>query len=277
MDTVDLLKQLEINYKLMGSDLEFSSHALDSLLKAAARADSSLPDLHALPSRIGALRKAIGALAIDAAQVVREGKDAEPGLTSAMLENYTVMVGLYSRLGVAPDPDWVAVADEVKHLVPGESLRSGGSVPGRSVRSGVEEGVEGLAEEASHHCDTASPSKPGRKAGRMEDKRCTPSPTEISEQDFLAVPSTTRGRARLQDVRKGVYAKVLEDFEEKSSRDRIGNARHGFKPKAISKKELGAAGLKVFGLTGDCTLNTLRAMGLITVTKTGVTLSSSSA
>ena len=38
------------------------------------RADSSLPDLHALPSRIGALRKAIGALAIDAAQVVREDK-----------------------------------------------------------------------------------------------------------------------------------------------------------------------------------------------------------
>ena len=37
MDTVDLLKQLEINYKLMGNDLEFSSHALDSLLKAAAR------------------------------------------------------------------------------------------------------------------------------------------------------------------------------------------------------------------------------------------------
>lgn len=37
METLDLLKQLEINYKLISNDLEYSSHALDSFLKAAAR------------------------------------------------------------------------------------------------------------------------------------------------------------------------------------------------------------------------------------------------
>lgn len=37
MKTLDLLKQLEINYKLISNDLEYSSHALDSFLKAAAR------------------------------------------------------------------------------------------------------------------------------------------------------------------------------------------------------------------------------------------------
>lgn len=37
METVDLLKQLEINYKLISNDLEFASHQLDSLMAAAAR------------------------------------------------------------------------------------------------------------------------------------------------------------------------------------------------------------------------------------------------
>lgn len=37
METVDLLKQLEINYKLISNDLEFASHQLDSRMAAAAR------------------------------------------------------------------------------------------------------------------------------------------------------------------------------------------------------------------------------------------------
>lgn len=37
METVDLLKQLEINYKLIFNDLEFASHEVDSRMAAAAR------------------------------------------------------------------------------------------------------------------------------------------------------------------------------------------------------------------------------------------------
>lgn len=37
MDTVDLLKQLEINYKLISNDLEFASHKLETHLAAASR------------------------------------------------------------------------------------------------------------------------------------------------------------------------------------------------------------------------------------------------
>lgn len=37
METVDLLKQLEINYKLISNDLEFASHKLEMYLEASAR------------------------------------------------------------------------------------------------------------------------------------------------------------------------------------------------------------------------------------------------
>lgn len=37
MDTLDLLKQLEINFKLISNDLEFASHKLDARLSSAAR------------------------------------------------------------------------------------------------------------------------------------------------------------------------------------------------------------------------------------------------
>lgn len=37
METVDLLKQLEVNYKLISNDLEFASHKLDSRMASAAR------------------------------------------------------------------------------------------------------------------------------------------------------------------------------------------------------------------------------------------------
>lgn len=34
METADLLKQLEINYKLISNDLEYASHGLDSYMTA---------------------------------------------------------------------------------------------------------------------------------------------------------------------------------------------------------------------------------------------------
>lgn len=40
METVDLLKQLEVNYKLISNDLEFASHQLDSRMAAAARLEA---------------------------------------------------------------------------------------------------------------------------------------------------------------------------------------------------------------------------------------------
>eukprot|EP00904_Undaria_pinnatifida_P003488 jgi/Undpi1/1313/HiC_scaffold_11.g04705.m1 len=221
METVDLLKQLEVNYKLISNDLEFASHQLDSRMAAAARSDSSMPDLHSLQSRIRALQTSAPILARDAADVMRTRQETEPDLNAALLENYNVMLGLYARLGVAPDPDWVAVANSVQGLVPVQSCKRGNG------------------------------------ASRVEEKKLKTAPTVIFEEDFLGVSATTRGRARLQDVRK-MYDTIRADYEAK-----IARGRPGCKIEPITKRELDAAGLKVFGLTGDSILNTLRTMGLV--------------
>ncbi|CAM9466687.1 unnamed protein product [Pylaiella littoralis] len=269
METPNVLKQLEINFGLVLNDLEFASHELDARMKDAARANVSIPDLHALQHRIRAIKTEMPRLAKNATEVEAERRETESVLNTALIENYNVMVGLYARLGVAPDPEWVATAASVESFLPAVSRDSSAS---ENLSSEYEEGggvsgpaggpeAEGSTELYSKRDDVS--------ASRVEekiDKRSSPS--IIFEEEFLAVQSRIRGRSKLQDVRK-VYAKVRQDHEEKTSR-----GRPGCKPKPITKRELDAAGLKVFGLTGDCILNTLRAMGLVTVSKGSVALAS---
>ncbi|CAM9311769.1 unnamed protein product [Ectocarpus sp. 12 AP-2014] len=268
LESTDILKQLEINFDLALNDLEFASHQLDSRMKDATRADVSIPDLHTLHHRIRAIKTELPGLAKDATEVEAERRETEIALNTTLIENYNVMVGLYARLGVAPDPEWVATAAGVESFLP--APRDSGAVPesfvsGGDKREGVGSAVEEDATQASTvlHSGNAEMS-----ASRVEERVVEQSPSVIFEEDFLAIHANTRGRSKLQDVRK-VYAKVREDFEAKKSR-----GRPGCKPAPITKRELDAAGLKVFGLTGDCVLNTLRAMGLITVHKGSVAMAS---
>eukprot|EP00752_Nemacystus_decipiens_P010702 g9531.t1 len=271
MQTSDILKQLEINYGVLLNDLEFASHELDARMKDAARVNVSVPDLRALEHRIRAIKTEMPGLAKDAAEVEGEKKETEAALNTALIDNYNVMVGLYARLGVAPDPDWVATAKSVESLVPASPEASGtseGSLSGdkgeqeRVVDSVGGKAVQRPTELHSGEADTDT------SASRVEEKVHKKFSSTIFEEDFMAIHPNTRGRSKLQDVRK-VYAKVRQDFEEKLSR-----GRPGCKPKPITKRELDAAGLKVFGLTGDCVLNTLRAMGLVTVSKGSVAMAS---
>lgn len=266
---MDLLKQLEINYKLISNDLEFASHKLEDYLGAASRADSSIPDLHALQCRLQSLQSIIPGLVKDSSEVVRQRREEESVLNASSLESHRIMVGLYARLGVIPDPDWVTVAQEVESLAPvprpsaaTETELQGFGEAGQE-RSIEQEGLTGRSADPAH----AGKSGASRKE---DDRRKHASPGVILEEDFMAVAANTRGRCKLQDVRK-VYAKVLEDYQEKASNM---NSRSSNKPRPISKKMLDGAGLKVFGLTGDNILNTLRALGLVTVTRNGITLTS---
>ncbi|CAM9137155.1 unnamed protein product, partial [Hapterophycus canaliculatus] len=254
-DSSDILKQLEINFDLALNDLEFASHELDCRMKDAARADVSIPDLHTLHHRIRAIKAEMPALVKDATDVESDRRETETMLNRSLVENYNVMVGLYARLGVSPDPDWVATAGDVERLTP--APRDRGALLPESFASECED-ERGMDLVAGNEIDGKS-TEMSLSASRVEEKVAKQAPAVIFEEEFLAIHPNTRGRAKLQDVRK-VYAKVREDFEEKMSRGRPGR-----KPAPILKKELDAMGLKVFGLTGDCILNTLRAMGLVTV------------
>eukprot|EP00903_Cladosiphon_okamuranus_P010689 g10102.t1 len=266
----DLLKQLEINYGVLLNDLDFASHELDARMKDAARANVSIPDLHALEHRIRAIKTEMPGLAKDAAEVEGERKETEAALNTALIENYNVMVGLYARLGVAPDPDWVATAESVESLVPAAAPQD--SATPESLLAGDEGEGDGAFDSVTSK-DTQGPTElpsggtgTDLSASLVEEKVHKKSSSFIFEEDFMAIHPNTRGRSKLQDVRK-VYAKVREDFEEK-----LGRGRPGCRPAPITKRELDAAGLKVFGLTGDCVLNTLRAMGLVTVSKGSVAM-----
>ncbi|CAM9319616.1 unnamed protein product [Scytosiphon promiscuus] len=272
-DSADILKQLEINFSLALNDLDFASHELDCRMKDGAKADVSIPDLHTLHHRIRAIKAEMPKVVKDATGLENDRKEIEAALNASLIENYKVMVGLYARLGVSPDPDWVATAGDVAKLMPAPltAPRDCGAEPSESFVSDCE--GERLTEStAGDEIGGLPPSRAAEismSASRVEEKVVKQSPAVIFEEDFLAVHTNTRGRAKLQDVRKVVYAKVREDYEEKMS---LG--RPGCKPAPINKKELDAMGLKVFGLTGDCILNTLRAMGLITVSKGSVSIAS---
>lgn len=47
-------------------------------------------------------------------------QEEEAALKASLLDSHKIMVGLYARLGVIPDPDWVALAQQVKDLTPGK-------------------------------------------------------------------------------------------------------------------------------------------------------------
>ena len=80
----------------------------------------------------------------------------------------------------------------------------------------------------------------------------------FTEETFLSVPSSTRGRSKYTDV-----VKIYENMVDECVALRKGSA---------TLKELDRAGIKVAGKTGDSVLAVLRVMNLITVSRQEVTL-----
>ncbi|CAM9923111.1 unnamed protein product, partial [Ectocarpus fasciculatus] len=172
-------------------------------MKDATRANVSIPDLHTLHHRIRAIKTELPRLAKDATEIEGERKETEIALNTALIENYNVMVGLYARLGVAPDPEWVATAAGVESFLP--APRDSGALSESFVSDGDEgEGIRSAVEEDAAQASTVPlhSGNPDLSASRVEERVVEQSPSVIFEEDFLAIHANTRGRSKLQDVRK---------------------------------------------------------------------------
>jgi len=85
----------------------------------------------------------------------------------------------------------------------------------------------------------------------------------LSAEAFEALPETTRGRAKFEAV-AAAYAVIERLFVEKNFR-----LVKGAPPEGVSLKDLHAGGATVHGRSGECALQSLRSLGLVTLSKTG--------
>jgi hypothetical protein len=77
----------------------------------------------------------------------------------------------------------------------------------------------------------------------------------VSTQEFAAIPSTTKGRAKIEEVNQ-VYLAILTNFRARSQGP-------------LSVQEMTDMGLKITGTTGVAKLNCLKFLGIIEIHKNG--------
>jgi hypothetical protein len=96
---------------------------------------------------------------------------------------------------------------------------------------------------------------------------------EITEERFVSVPTSTRGRCKLADAVQIVNKLVSHSKSQRALLPR--NSKAIIPPITVS--ELGNAGFKVSGKTGESVLATLRYLGIIKVNKGGIALTDTAA
>eukprot|EP01112_Ceratiomyxa_fruticulosa_P015203 TRINITY_DN4449_c0_g1_i1.p1 TRINITY_DN4449_c0_g1~~TRINITY_DN4449_c0_g1_i1.p1 ORF type:complete len:302 (-),score=69.99 TRINITY_DN4449_c0_g1_i1:61-966(-) len=81
----------------------------------------------------------------------------------------------------------------------------------------------------------------------------------VSEEEFMSLGSTVRGKCKLVDVNK-LYEKIWNYFKDNS------------KASIVTIPILVNQGAKITGLTGETTLNILRCLKLLEISKKGISL-----
>lgn len=244
-------KELELEFKRISNDLQFSFHKLEQLF-AREHEDGSTPDLYKLVTRIRKLQKDVPQLQKSQKEQNERYAVSRQKLSKIALANHGCMLQLYQSLGCDPSDCQLmqCQTEEIVQALTSKGLaepndRSSMRLPATRERSGgapePDSVVQHRAPASNDHSADASPAV----------KRI------IFEEEFSAIPVSIRGRSKLEDVQK-LYTWLIE--RNKGSHGRV---------VSVSKQELDSAGLKVFGHTGDCILATLKALGCVKIGKSG--------
>ena len=90
----------------------------------------------------------------------------------------------------------------------------------------------------------------------------------VTKEEFFALPESTRGRAKFDET-KSTMSIIVNAFRKKT---RSKDVAKGGKTEPLSLKELDAKGGKCVGHTGASVLASLRALGLIDVSRSGIVM-----